>query len=105
MHILLAMNNYNDDYASDCIIEVSTNCDDLKSKAIELNNDTDRTKYYVVVDLNHHLNFNSMYDCAGIIPSFKQFCKYTGVDKLEPDVALNYYNNQFYKQKKLVTIK
>ena len=52
--------------------------------------------FYKVVDIDYKLCFDSLYDISDIdIPSFEQFCNYTGVDYLEPEVAISIYNKQF----------
>lgn len=94
-YLLIAVDNLNRDYHPDRIIEVSDNISRLKTLASDRNY-LNSNLFYKVVDRDYKLNFDSLYDTADIdIPSFEQFCKYTGVNHLEPEVAINIYNKQF----------
>ena len=94
-YLLIAVDSLNRDYHPDRIIEVSDDISRLKTLASDrnyLNSDL----FYKVVDRDYKLNFDSMYDIADIDkPSFENFCNYTGVNHLEPDIAIGIYNKQF----------
>ena len=94
-YLLIAIDNLNRDYHPDKIIEVSDDISRLKTLASDRNN-LNSDLFYKVVDRNYKLNFDSLYDISDIDkPSFNEFCDYTGVDYLEPDVAISIYNKQF----------
>ena len=94
-YLLIAVDNLNRDYHPDKIIEASDNISRLKTLASDRNY-LNSNLFYKVVDRDYKLNFDSLYDIADIdIPSFEQFCKYTGVNHLEPEVAISIYNKQF----------
>ena len=94
-YLLIARDNLNRIYHQDRIIEVSDDISRLKTLASDRNN-LNSDLFYKVVDRNYKLNFDSLYDISDIDkPSFNEFCDYTGVDYLEPDVAISIYNKQF----------
>lgn len=94
-YLLIAVDNLNRDYHPDRIIEVSDDISRLKTLANDRNY-LNSQLFYKVVDRDYKLNFDSLYDISDIDkPSFNEFCYYTGVDHLEPEVALEYYNKQF----------
>ena len=94
-YLLIAIDNLNRDYHPDKIIEVSDDISRLKTLASDRNN-LNSNLFYKVVDRNYKLNFDSLYDISDIDkPSYEQFCNYTGVNHLEPDVAISIYNKQF----------
>ncbi len=94
-YLLIAIDNLNRDYHPDRIIEVSDDISRLKTLESDRNN-LNSNLFYKVVDRNYKLNFDSLYDISDIDkPSFNEFCDYTGVDYLEPDVAISIYNKQF----------
>lgn len=94
-YLLIAVDNLNRDYHPDRIIEVSDDISRLNTLANN-RNDLDSQLFYKVVDRDYKLNFDSLYDMSDIDkPSFNEFCYYTGVDYLEPDVAISIYNKQF----------
>ncbi len=94
-YLLIAVDNLNRDYHPDKIIEASDDISRLKTLASDRNY-LNSNLFYKVVDKDYKLNFDSLYDIADIdIPSFEQFCDYTGVNHLEPDVAISIYNKQF----------
>jgi len=94
-YLLIAIDNLNRDYHPDRIIEVSDNISRLKTLASDRNY-LNSELFYKVVDRDYKLCFDSLYDISDIDkPSFNEFCNYTGVDYLEPDVAISIYNKQF----------
>ena len=94
-YLLIAIDNLNRDYHPDRIIEVSDDISKLETLAKVWNN-LNSNLFYKVVDRDYKLNFDSLYDISDIDkPSFEQFCNYTGVNHLEPDVAISIYNKQF----------
>lgn len=94
-YLLIAIDNLNRDYKPDRIIEVSDDISRLKTLESDRNN-LKSNLFYKVVDRNYKLNFDSLYDISDIDkPSYEQFCNYTGVNHLEPDVAISIYNKQF----------
>ncbi len=94
-YLLIAIDNLNRDYHPDRIIEVSDDISRLKTLESDRNH-LNSDLFYKVVDRNYKLNFDSLYDISDIDkPSFNEFCDYTGVDYLEPDVAISIYNKQF----------
>ena len=94
-YLLIAIDNLNRDYHPDRIIEVSDDISRLKTLESDRNH-LNSELFYKVVDRNYKLNFDSLYDISDIDkPSFNEFCNYTGVNHLEPDVAISIYNKQF----------
>ena len=94
-YLLIAVDNLNRDYKPDRIVEASDDISKLKTLASDRNY-LNSELFYKVVDRDYKLNFDSLYDIADIdIPSYEQFCKYTGVNHLEPEVAISIYNKQF----------
>ena len=94
-YLLIAVDNLNRDYHPDRIIEVSDDISRLKTLASDRNH-LGSNLFYKVVDRDYKLCFDSLYDISDIDkPSFNEFCNYTGVDFLEPDVAISIYNKQF----------
>lgn len=94
-YLLIAVDSLNRDYNPDRIIEVSDDISRLKTLASDRNY-LNSELFYKVVDRDYKLNFDSLYDIADVDkPSYEQFCNYTGVDNLEPDVAISIYNKQF----------
>ena len=94
-YLLIAVDNLNRDYHPDKIIEISDDISRLKTLASDRNY-LNSELFYKVVDRDYKLCFDSLYDIADIDkPSYEQFCKYTGVNHLEPDVAISIYNKQF----------
>ena len=94
-YLLIAVDNLNRIYHQDRIIEVSDDISRLKTLAKVWNN-LKSNLFYKVVDRNYKLCFDSLYDISDIDkPSFNEFCNYTGVNHLEPDVAISIYNKQF----------
>ena len=94
-YLLIAVDNLNRDYHPDRIIEVSDDISKLKTLASDRNY-LNSNLFYKVVDRDYKLCFDSLYDISDIDkPSFNEFCNYTGVDYLEPDVAISIYNKQF----------
>ena len=94
-YLLIAIDNLNRDYHPDKIIEVSDDISRLKTLESDRNH-LNSDLFYKVVDRDYKLNFDSLYDISDIDkPSFNEFCDYTGVDYLEPDVAISIYNKQF----------
>ena len=94
-YLLIAIDNLNRDYHPDRIVEASDDISRLKTLANDKNY-LNSNLFYKVVDRDYKLNFDSLYDVTDIvIPSFEQFCNYTGVDYLEPEVAISIYNKQF----------
>ena len=94
-YLLIAVDNLNRIYHQDRIIEVSDDISRLKTLAKVWNN-LNSNLFYKVVDRDYKLCFDSLYDISDIDkPSYEQFCKYTGVNHLEPDVAISIYNKQF----------
>ena len=94
-YLLIAIDNLNRDYRPDRIIEVSDDISKLETLAKVWNN-LNSNLFYKVVDRDYKLCFDSLYDISDIDkPSFEQFCNYTGVNHLEPDVAISIYNKQF----------
>lgn len=94
-YLLIAIDNLNRDYHPDRIIEVSDDISRLKTLESDRNH-LNSDLFYKVVDRNYKLNFDSLYDISDIDkPSFNEFCDYTGVDYLEPEVAISIYNKQF----------
>ena len=94
-YLLIAVDNLNRDYHPDRIIEISDDISRLKTLASDRNY-LNSNLFYKVVDRDYKLNFDSLYDIADIdIPSFNEFCNYTGVNHLEPEVAISIYNKQF----------
>lgn len=94
-YLLIAVDNLNRDYHPDRIIEVSDDISRLKTLASDRNY-LNSELFYKVVDRDYKLCFDSLYDISDIDkPSFNEFCNYTGVDYLEPDVAISIYNKQF----------
>ena len=94
-YLLIAVDSLNRDYKPDRIVEESDDISRLKTLASDRNY-LNSNLFYKVADRDYKLNFDSLYDIADIdIPSFEQFCDYTGVDYLEPDVAISIYNKQF----------
>ena len=94
-YLLIAVDNLNRDYHPDRIIEVSDDISKLKTLASDRNY-LNSNLFYKVVDRDYKLCFDSLYDISDIDkPSFNEFCNYTGIDYLEPDVAISIYNKQF----------
>ena len=94
-YLLIAVDNLNRDYKPDRIVEVSDDEQLLIDKA-NTRNSLVQDLFYKVVDRDYKLNFDSLYDISDIdIPSFEQFCDYTGVNHLEPEVAISIYNKRF----------
>ena len=94
-YLLIAVDNLNRIYHQDKIIEVSDDISRLKTLAKVWNN-LKSNLFYKVVDRDYKLCFDSLYDISDINkPSYGQFCKYTGVNHLEPEVAISIYNKQF----------
>lgn len=94
-YLLIAVDNLNRIYHQDRIIEVSDDISRLKTLAKVWNN-LKSNLFYKVVDRDYKLCFDSLYDISDIDkPSYEQFCNYTGVNHLEPDVAISIYNKQF----------
>ena len=94
-YLLIAIDNLNRDYHPDRIIEASDDISRLKTLASDRNY-LNSNLFYKVVDRDYKLNFDSLYDITDIdIPSYEQFCNYTGVNHLEPDVAISIYKKQF----------
>ena len=93
--LIAVVDNLNRDYHPDRIIEVSDDISRLKTLASDRNY-LNSELFYKVVDRDYKLCFDSLYDISDIDkPSFNEFCNYTGVDYLEPDVAISIYNKQF----------
>ena len=94
-YLLIAVDSLNRDYHPDKIIEASDDEQLLIDKA-NTRNSLVQNLFYKVVDRDYKLCFDSIYDVTDIdIPSFNEFCDYTGVNHLEPDVAISIYNKQF----------
>ena len=94
-YLLIAVDNLNRDYKPDRIIALSDDEQFLKDRA-NTRNDLQRELFYKVVDRNYKLCFDSLYDIADVDkPSFKDFCSYTGVDKLSLNEAIVIYDKQF----------
>lgn len=94
-YLLIAVDSLNRDYKPDRIIALSDDEQFLKDRA-NARNSLVQDLFYKVVDKDYKLNFDSLYDIADIdIPSFEQFCDYTGVNHLEPELAISIYNKQF----------
>lgn len=94
-NLLIAVDSLNRDYHPDRIVEISDDISRLKTLASDRNY-LNSNLFYKVVDRDYKLNFDSLYDIADIyIPSFEQFCDYTGVNHLEPEDAISIYNKQF----------
>ena len=94
-YLLIAIDNLNRDYHPDRIIEVSDDISRLKTLE-KVWNSLNSNLFYKVVDRDYKLCFDSLYDISDIDkPSFNEFCNYTGVNHLEPDVAISIYNKQF----------
>ena len=94
-YLLIAVDSLNRDYHPDRIIEVSDDISRLKTLESDKNH-LNSNLFYKVVNKDYKLNFDSLYDIADIdIPSYEQFCNYTGVNHLEPDIAIGIYNKQF----------
>ena len=94
-YLLIAVDNLNRDYKPDRIVEVSDDISKLKTLAKVWNN-LNSELFYKVVDRDYKLCFDSLYDISDIDkPSYEQFCNYTGVNYLEPEVAISIYNKQF----------
>ena len=94
-YLLIAVDNLNRDYHPDRIIEVSDNISRLKTLASDRNH-LGSELFYKVVNRDYKLYLYSLYDISDIdIPTYEQFCHYTGVDNLEPEVAISIYNKQF----------
>ena len=94
-YLLIAVDNLNRIYHQDKIIEASDDEQLLIDKA-NTRNSLVQNLFYKVVDRDYKLCFDSLYDISDINkPSYEQFCKYTGVNHLEPEVAISIYNKQF----------
>ena len=93
-YLLIAVDSLNRDYHPDKIIEISDDISRLKTLASDRNY-LNSELFYKVVDRDYKLCFDSSYDIDIDIPSFYEFCKYTGVNHLEPEVAISIYNKQF----------
>lgn len=93
-YVLLQVDNFNRDYHPDRIIEVNYNKSILQRKADEINNRCSDV-YWRVVDEDYKFNFDSLYDVSTEVPTFENFCKYTGLNKLSLDKAIEEYNSRF----------
>lgn len=93
-YVLVLKDNYNRDYYPDKIIEISYDEETLIKKALEFNN-MNSDKYAKVVDEIYNFCFDSMYDVSTVIPTFEEFCNYTGLDKISLDKAQKEYNIRF----------
>ena len=97
-YVLLQVDNFNRFSHPDKIIEVSYDKSVLQRKADEINN-RNSDVYWVVVDEDYKFNFDSLYDISTEVPTFENFCKYTGLNELSLDKARKVYNLR-YKTKK-----
>ena len=93
-YVLFLKDNYCRDYYPDKIIEVSYDEETLIKKALEFNN-LNSDKYAKVVDEIYNFYFDSIYDISIEIPTFEDFCNYTGLDKISLDKAQKEYNIRF----------
>lgn len=99
-YVLFLKDNYCRDYYSDKIIEVDYNKEILIKKAEEFNS-RNSDRYAKVEGADYNFYFDSMYDVSTEIPTFENFCNYTGLDKLSLDKAKKDYNSRFKIKEKL----
>lgn len=97
MYYIIAKDNLNRDYHPDRLVasrQLNQSVEDMQERCDLMNHSQDQLFYTVITDLSK-MNLESMYDCAGEIPSFSTFCSYTGLGMLPHDDVDIIYRKHF----------
>lgn len=91
--------NFNRDYQPEFIYKIDLEKEEAKDLVEKLNQvgGDNSPEFYKVVSDEYTPNFESQYDLVGEIPTYSNFCKYTGVDKLGDIEGTLIYLQQFHR--------